>query len=220
MSLWRWPEAEAEFRRAFDLNPNDPAASGGLNEWLVCHGRIEEALVWARRKRELDPLGGSEEIGWTLFIDHRYDEALHQLRNDLEAKPDVGGTLWDLGAVLICNHQVEEAIPVLERAASVTQGSPGVIGMLIWAYAHGGRRADALRLLEELKKREQASYVPTAAFVFAYLGLGDNEQAFAWFERASQEHSSILKFIKVFPPFDGVRGDPRFQDLVRRVGLN
>jgi TolB-like protein/Flp pilus assembly protein TadD len=221
MSLWRWSEAEAEFRRAFDLNPNNPAASGGLNEWLSCHGRIEEALVWARRRRELDPLGASEEtIGWTLFFGHRYDEAIHEYRNELAAKPAAGGALLQLGIVLICNHQVEEAIPVLERAGSVTHGSPAVIGMLIWAYAHAGRRTDALRLLEELKKRRQAGYVPTAAFVFAYLGLGDNEQAFAWFERACQEHSSILKFIKVFPPFDSVRGDPRFQDLVRRVGLN
>jgi hypothetical protein len=84
----------------------------------------------------------------------------------------------------------------------------------------GNRDLPSLRLLEELKKRRQAGYVPTTAFVFAYLGLGDNDQAFAWFERACQEHSNILKYIKVFPPFDVVRGDPRFQDLVRRVGLN
>jgi serine/threonine-protein kinase len=147
-------------------------------------------------------------------------EAIHEIRNELAAKPDNGGVLWDLGVALICNHQVEEAIPVLERAGSVTQGSPGVIGMLIWAYAHAGRRAEAIRLLEELKKRERTGYVPTAAFVFANLGLGDNDQAFAWFERACQEHSNILKYIKVFPPFDVVRGDPRFQELVRRVGLN
>ncbi|KAA6457577.1 tetratricopeptide repeat protein [Acidobacteria bacterium AB60] len=220
MSLWRWSEAEAEFRRAFDLNPNDPAASDGLNEWLLCHGRIDEALVWARRRQELDPLGRSDEVGWTLFAAHRYDEAIHELRIDLAARPDDGGILWTLGVGLICNHEVDEAIPVLERAVSVTQGSPGVTGMLIWAYAHAGRRADALRLLEQLKKRQQTGYVPAAAFVSAYVGLGDKGEAFAWFERAYQEKSSIMKFLKVFPPYDSLRGDPRFQDLIRRVGLN
>jgi TolB-like protein/tetratricopeptide (TPR) repeat protein len=221
MGLWRWSEAEAEFRRALDLNPNDPAAIGGLSEWMLCHGRLEEALVWARRQRELDPIGSSGGIGWTLFFARRYDEAIHEFRSDLAVKPDVAPNLWPFGFALICNHQYEEAISVLERAASISDRSPGVIGALVWAYAHAGRRADALRLLEELKRRQQQTgYVPTAAFIYAYLGLGDNDQAFVWFERAYQEQSNILKFIKVFPPFDSVRGDPRFQDLVRRVGLN
>jgi TolB-like protein len=221
MGLWRWSEAEAEFRRALDLNPNDPWAIGGLSEWMLCHGRLEDALVWARRARELDPIGSSGGIGWTLFFARRYDEAIHEFRSDLAVKPDVAPELWPFGFALICNHQYEEAISVLERAASISDRSPGVIGALVWAYAHAGRRADALRLLEELKRRQQQTgYVPSAAFVYAYLGLGDNDQAFVWFERAYQEQSNILKFIKVFPPFDVVRGDPRFQDLVRQVGLN
>ena len=109
---------------------------------------------------------------------------------------------------------------MLEKAASVTDRSPGVISALVWAYAHTGRRADALRLLGELKKRQQTGYVPAGAFVNAYLGLGDNDEAFAWFERAYEEQSNILIYIKVSPWFDPLRGDPRFQDLVRRVGLN
>jgi pentatricopeptide repeat protein len=109
---------------------------------------------------------------------------------------------------------------VLERAASVTDRSPGVISALICAYAHAGRRPDALRLLSELKKRQQTGYVTPAAFVHAYLGLGDNDEAFAWLERAYEEQSTFLVYIKVFPVFDPLRADPRFQDLVRRVGLN
>lgn len=187
----------------------------------MCHGRTEEALVWARRQRELDPLGASGEIGWTLFTAHRYDEAIHEFRSELAVKPDDGGNLWNYGFALIFNHQYGEAISSLEKAASITDRSPGVISALVWAYVQAGRRADALRLLEELRNRQQQTgYVPSAAFINAYLGLGDNDQAFVWFERACQEHSNILKFIKVFPPFDPLRGDPRFQDLIRRVGLN
>jgi TolB-like protein/DNA-binding winged helix-turn-helix (wHTH) protein len=221
MSQWRWAEAEAEFKRALDLNPNNVDAHTGLADWLLCHEQVEEALAWARRGRELDPLGESgHSIAWILFTARRYDEAIHEFRNELAVKPDNANILWDLGWALIFNGQAREAIPVLEKAVSVANRSPGIISALIWAYSRDGRRADALRLLGELKKREQAGYVPAAAFVNAYLGLGDNDEAFVWFERAFKEQSNLLKFIKVFPPFDVVRSDPRFQDLVRRVGLN
>jgi TolB-like protein/DNA-binding winged helix-turn-helix (wHTH) protein/tetratricopeptide (TPR) repeat protein len=221
MSQWRWAEAEAEFRRALDLNPNDAAAHGGFSDWLLCHGRVEEALAWARRGRELDPLGNADiEITAILFYAHRYDEAIKESRNVLAVKPDDPSILWYFGWALIFNHQAEEAIPLLEKAAAVTDRSPGIICTLVWAYAHAGRRSDALRLVEELKERQQTGYVPAGAFLNAYLGLGDNDEAFVWFERARQEQSNVLKFIKVFPPFDPVRSDPRFQELIRRVGLN
>jgi TolB-like protein/DNA-binding winged helix-turn-helix (wHTH) protein/Tfp pilus assembly protein PilF len=218
---WKWGEAEAEYRRALDLSPNDAAAHDGFSDWLLCHGRVEEALAWARRARDLDPLGTSgHTIGWTLFNAHRYDEAIREFRNALAARPDDVVPLLPLGWALFYNHQAEEAIRVWEKAAAVTDRSPGVICTLIWAYARTGRRADALRLLAELKKRQQTGYIPAGAFVSAYLGLGDNDEAFAWLERAYQEQSNILIYIKVFPPFDPLRGDPRFQDLVRRVGLD
>ena len=218
---WKWAEAEAEYRRALDLNPNDAAAHDGYSDWLLCHGRTEEALAWARRARDLDPLGTSgHTIGWTLLNAHRYDEAIREFRDVLAVRPDDRLPLWPLGWALICNYQAEEAIPELEKAISVTDRSPGVISALISAYAHAGRRADALRLLEELKKRQQTGYVPAGAFVNAYLGLGNNDEAFAWFERAYEEQSNALIYIKVFPLFDPLRGDPRFQDLVRRVGLD
>jgi TolB-like protein/DNA-binding winged helix-turn-helix (wHTH) protein/tetratricopeptide (TPR) repeat protein len=221
MRQWKWAEAEVEYRRALDLNPNDAAAHVGLSDWLLCHGRTDEALAWARRARDLDPLGISgHTIGWTLFNAHRYDEAIREFRDVLVVRPDDRLPLMPLGWALICNHQAEEAIPELEKAVSVTDRSPGVISALIWAYAHAGRQADAFRLLEELKKREQTGYVPAGAVVHAYLGLGDKDEAFAWFERAYKEQSNILIYIKVFPPYDSLRGDPRFQDLVRRVGLN
>jgi TolB-like protein/DNA-binding winged helix-turn-helix (wHTH) protein/tetratricopeptide (TPR) repeat protein len=218
---WKWAEAEDEYRRALDLNPNDAAAHDGFSDWLLCHGRMEEALAWARRARDLDPLGpAGHTIGWTLFNAHRYDEAIREFRNALAARPDDVVPLLPLGWALFYNHQAEEAIRVWEKAAAVTDRSPAIIGNLIWAYARTGRRADALRLLGELKKRQQTGYIPAGAFVTAYLGLGDNDEAFAWLERAYQEQSNILIYIKVFPPYDSLRGDPRFQDLVRRVGLD
>lgn len=217
---WHWTEAETEFKRALELNPSNATAHNGLARWLVCHGRIEEALQWVRRGRELDPVAVSgTEVTWILFQSRRYDEAMQELRSVLAVRPDDSGALWFLGFVLIANRQAGDAIPYLEKALSVSGRSPGVIGVLIRAYAQAGRRADALRLLAELKKRKQAGYVPAAAFVNAYLGLGDNEEAFAWLEQGYKEHSNILQWLKVHPYFDPLRDDPRFKDLLRRVGL-
>ena len=213
-------DAAAEYQRALELNPSDGAAHLGLAHWFLSHGRIDEALAQANRARELDPLGVTgDDIGWILFCAHRYDEAIHELRSIAAVRPDDAGVLWYLGFALIANDQPAEAVPVLEKALAVSNRSPGVMGVLVRAYAHAGRRPDALRLLAELKARKQTGYVPAAAFVNAYLGLGDYDQAFAWLEQAYQEHSNILLFLKVHPYFDPLRNDPRFSDLVHRVGL-
>jgi pentatricopeptide repeat protein len=218
---WHWGDAQAEYKRALDLKPNDAAAHVGFAHWLLCQGRTQEALTWTERGRELDPIEVSgTSIGETLFFAHRYDEAIHELRSVLAVQGDSASALWYLGFSLIAKGQPEDAIPVLEKAVSITNRSSGVIGVLISAYAHAGRRKDALRLLDELKQRRQKGYVPAGAFVNAYLGMEDREQAFAWLEHAYQEQSNILQFLKVHPYFDPLRDDPRFKDLLHRVGLD
>jgi tetratricopeptide (TPR) repeat protein len=137
----------------------------------------------------------------------------------LAVNPNDVGALWFLGFVLSANNQSKDAIPPLEKALSLSNRSPGVMGVLIRAYAEDGRRPDALRLLAELKERKKKGYVPSAAFVNTYLGLDDNEQAFVWLEQAYKEQSNILQFLKVHPYFDPIRNDPRFVDLMHRVGL-
>lgn len=218
---WRWSDAEAEHKRALDLKPNDAAAHVGFAHWLLTQGRAEEAVTWTLRGRELDPLEVSgATIGETLFFARRYDEALRELRSELAVHGDSASALWYLGFVLIAKDQPEEAVPVLEKAVALTDRGPGAIGVLIRAYAHAGRRDDASRLLAELKSRRKTGYVPAGAFVNAYLGLGENDQAFVSLEDAYKEQSNILQFLKVHPYFDPIRGDPRFADLLRRVGLS
>ena len=217
---WQWKQAEAEVRRALELNPNSAAAHDGMAFWLTCQGRTDEALTWARRARELDPGRVPKALFWILFVSHRYPEALRELRSALALQPDDPDLLWNLGYNLIANGQPEEAIPPLEKAFAISSRSPGVTGVLIRAYAHAGRRPDALRLLAGLKQRQQFGYVPAGAFVNAYLGLGDTDQAFLALEQGYKEHSNILQFLKVHPHFDPIRNDPRFRDLVHRVGLD
>ena len=137
----------------------------------------------------------------------------------LAVRPDHINALWSLGFVYLGNRQPEAAVPVLEKAVLLSNRSSGMIGVLIRAYVQSGRRNDALRLLEELKRRRQKGYVPAAAFVNAYLGLGDNEQAFVWLEQAYNEKSNFLQWLKVHPFFDPLRNDSRFDDLLRRTNL-
>jgi tetratricopeptide (TPR) repeat protein len=174
-----------------------------------------------RHARELDPLAVSgADLAWDLLYARRYDEAVRELHSTLAVKADDAYALWILGFVLIANHHPQDAIPELEKGVSVSNRSPALVGLLANAYAQVGRRRDALRLLEELKRRKQTGYVPTAAFVFAYLGLGDEDQAFVWLEQGYQEQSNLLGTLKVLPLFDPIRNDPRFISLLHRIGLD
>lgn len=217
---WHWVEAEAEFRRAIALDPNAADAYSALADWMLCQGRIEEALQLENRARRMDPLAvyGSA-VAWMLFQSRHYDEAVQESRSVLAVKPNDAAVLWDLGFTLAAENQPQKAIPFLEKGLAISKGSPAITGVLIGAYARAGRRKDALRLLAELQKRRKSGYIPAAAFVNAYVGLGDNNQAFAWLNQACQEQSNILQFLKVHPWFDPLRHDPRFAALLRRVGL-
>ena len=218
---WRWSDAEAEYKWALQLRPNDAAAHLGFADWLLAEGRTDEAMEWSKRARELDPLAiNGTGLAWILFSARRYDEAIRELHAHLAVTPDDAIALWFLGFSLIGKGKPEDAIPPLERAVSLSDGSPGAIGVLARAYGHAGRRSDALRLIEELKRRRQKGYVPTGPFVHAYVGLADYDAAFVWFERAYEEKSNILQWIKVEPFPDVMRNDPRFASLIHRVGLD
>lgn len=219
---WNWSGSAGEFRRALELKPNNVPAIRGLAFWLVCEGRAEEGVAWDQRARELDPMnvGGLVSDGFLLFQARHYHEAIQILRDALAVEPDNAVAHWFMGYNLIAKGQSEQAIPELEKAVQLSDRSPAVIGVLIRAYAHAGRRADALRMLNELKRRSKTGYVPAGAFINAYLGLGDKEQAFFWLERGYQEKSGIMPLLKSHPHFDPIRSDPRFADLVHRVGLD
>lgn len=218
---FRWADAEAEYKEALALNPNDPDAHLGYADWLTCHGRLDEALAWARRARELDPLGGAGvSIGWVLFQARRYDESIRELRSYLAVRPDDVGAHLLLAFPMIANGQAAEAIPDLERAASMSRRGPGSLELLATANARAGHRAEALRLIEELKRGQRTGNVQATSFINPNLALGNYDEAFVWFERAYKQQEGILQWVKVHPFFDPVRGDPRFKDLQRRVGLD
>ena len=216
----QWGDAKTEYQRALELKPSDAAVNMAFAKWLATQGRMQEAIAWSQRGRVLDPLGAnSVESGWVQFCARRYDDAIRELRSVLAVHPDLAKAYWYLGFVLIAKGQPELAIVELEKTAAMTQRSPGSLEVLAAAYGYAGRRRDALRVLEELKRRRENGYVPAGAFVNPYLGLGDYENALAGYERAFKEQSPILQWVKVIPFADPLRSDPRYQDLLRRVGL-
>lgn len=218
---WRWSDAEAEYQRALQLKPNDAPAHLGFANWLLCQGRIDEALAWARRARELDPLGTTGiNIGWILFHARRYDEAIRELRSVLAIHPDSAFAHWYLSFALIGKGHPEQAVPECEKTVALMNRSPGSLELLATAYGYAGRRSDAVRILDEMTKLRERTFVPAGAFINPYLAVHDYNKVFWWFERAYTEQSGILQFLKVHPFFGPLRGDPRFQGLLQRVGLN
>jgi TolB-like protein/Tfp pilus assembly protein PilF len=218
---FQWADAEAEYKEALALSPNNSVAHVGYADWLASHGRMDEALAWARRARELDPLGNAgEEIGWILFQGRRYDDSIREMRSFLAVHPDDAFPHLSLAFPLIANGQAAQAIPDLENTASLMHRSPGALELLATAHARAGHRAEAVRLIDELKKSRETGYVQATSFINPNLALGNYDEAFVWFERAYQGQEGILQWLKVHPFFDPVRDDPRFRSLLHRVGLD
>jgi TolB-like protein/tetratricopeptide (TPR) repeat protein len=218
---WRWAEAEASFRRALELDPNDADGLTGLSDLLASLGRFDEAIALARRGRDLDPLTSlrSSHLGLVLYYARRYDDAVREMQSMLTVFPgDPTGT-WYLALSLTELNRSDEAAGALERTLAVSRVQ-GLLGTLANAYARSGRRADAERVLGDLQREADSRYVNPAVFVSAYVGLGDRDRAFAALERAYQERSNMIRILKVEPTLDPLRTDPRYADLMRRVGLN
>ena len=126
---------------------------------------------------------------------------------------------WMLGHTYAANKQFDEAVTAAEKAVELSERTPGALGILGLVYGLAGRRADATKILNELLELNQRRSVTPVALVNVYIGLGDMDQTFVWLEKAFQERSNYIAYLRVFPLLDPVRSDPRFADLVRRVGL-
>ena len=218
---WNWTPAEQYFKRAIELNQNYANAHNFYASFLISRGRIDDAIAASNRARELDPfsLSISAQRGFLLENARRYSEAIEQLLAVIRMDPNHYQAYWILGHTYAANGQHQEAITAAEKAVELSQRTPGALGILGLAYGLAGRKTEANQILNELLKLNESRYVTPAALVNVYIGLGDKDQAFAWLEKAYQEKSNYVTFLKVFPILDPIRSDPRFPDLVRRIGL-
>ncbi len=218
---WDWSLAEAEFKRAVELNPNYPTAHQFYADYLKAMGRFEEALAEMRFAQVLDPLSLSINtgLGHVLYLSRQYDLAIEQYQKTIRLDPTyVQARLW-FGRPYLQKGMYKEAIAELEQAVTLSGGSTISLAMLGHARASAGERNEVEKILEKLLERSKGQYVPSYWIAVLYVGLKDKEQALVWLERAFQDRSSWLVWINVEPRFDFLRSDSRFSSLVARMRL-
>jgi TolB-like protein/DNA-binding winged helix-turn-helix (wHTH) protein/Tfp pilus assembly protein PilF len=218
---WAWPDAERHYQRALELNPNYATAHHWYAEgYLMPVGRADEAIAEIRRAQELDPLSAviATDLGKELYFVHRYDEALVELKRALELDPNfVGAHNW-ISDTLLEKGMYEEAIAELEKTRPFKEERV-YIRQTAYLYARMGRRAKARAALAKSLQLSKGKQVSSGAVALIYAALGDKNESFQWLEKACTERSSFMTSLKYWSVFDSLRGDPRFSDLLRRVGL-
>jgi TolB-like protein/Flp pilus assembly protein TadD len=216
---WDFDSAGKEFRRAIELNPGYATA----HHWYAWHlsllGRYDEAIAEMRKAQNLDPLSliinaDSAEL---LLLAHSYDESIQQSRKTIELDPNFALAHNQLGQAYLQKRMHDEAVAELQKAVQLSDGSPTCLANLARAYVASGKTTEAVKLLGDLKKRSNPShsYAPEIAAIYESLGEGD--QAMNWLEKGYEERFNPGVLLR--PAFDPLRSDPRFDDLLRRIGL-
>jgi tetratricopeptide (TPR) repeat protein len=217
---WDFPSAEHEFLRAIQLNPNSVRAHAGYADFLMAMGHPDEAIAERRRDEEIDPLSTSAvgAVAWEFYWAGRYDECIGQVQKVLAASPNSFNGHLCLGLCLEQKHDFPRAIRELQTAVDLSNDRMW-LGFVAHARAVSGDKSGAREILVDLERQSQRTYVSPWLPAIVYPVLGDKDKAFFWLEKAYQGREHDLVFSKVWPMFDSLRSDPRYQDLMRRVGL-
>jgi tetratricopeptide (TPR) repeat protein len=219
---WDWSAAERGYRRAIELNRSYAVARVSYAIHLYAMQRFEEAVDQAKHAQQVDPVSPfiNTWAGAAYFLAGRTDEAMASLRRTLELEPGYSDASIILARSYVTLGQYHEAIAELDKAMTFGARGPFVLAAQAHAYARARRPNEALKLVDELKQcQAKLGITPTFAFIWAYAGLDDKEQAFAWLETAYEERRQRMVWLNVDAFLDPLRSDPRFHDLVRRVGL-
>jgi TolB-like protein/DNA-binding winged helix-turn-helix (wHTH) protein/Tfp pilus assembly protein PilF len=218
---WDWQAVEKEFRRALELNPNDAMAYHWYGEYLQEMGRNEEAFVQMRQAMVLDPLssGSASELGYIFYTARQYDQAIRAFQKALELEADNVNAHVGLGWVYDEKKMYREAIAELEKAVNLSNRHDLIVASLGKVLGDSGRKHEAKKLLEELEERSKHRYISPCLLALVHIGLGERDQAIASLEQGYTDRDQWMLYLKVDPHLDDLRSDPRFKDLVRRVGL-
>jgi serine/threonine-protein kinase len=221
---WDWAGGEREFKRALELNPHFAGAHQWYGGYLEMLGRREESLAERRQAFELDPLSVSInfELGIAYYYARDYDRAIQQFQKTLELDPNFPLVHWALPAAYEQKGMYDQAIVGFKKGVVLRGGTEWSFSMSGLGHVYGvsGKKAEALAVLDQLKQTSRQEYVPADSIALVYAGLGEKDQAFTWLEKAYDEHAFKMAWLKVDPQWDSLRSDPRFADLVRRVGLS
>ncbi|MEP7270662.1 MAG: protein kinase [Acidobacteriota bacterium] len=214
-----YPTAERKFRRAIELDADEPHAYEQYAQFLALMGRGNEALAAIDSARTLDPASAQikQTTGMIYYYQHRYDEALDAFKQAIGLDPNLAASHEWAGIVYEQKAMKLEAIEEYLRARRIAVDRPDYLGELKGAYVKGGWQGFWRRELEFLQTRAVSSYVPATQLAEAYIRLDDSRQTLVWLGRAVEERDGKVVAVKVDPAYEKLHGDPRFQELVRRV---
>jgi TolB-like protein/DNA-binding winged helix-turn-helix (wHTH) protein/Flp pilus assembly protein TadD len=216
---WDLDLAGKEFRRAIELNPGYATAHQWYAAHLIVLGGNGEAIEEMRKAESLDPLSLiiGADLADFLVIAHSYDESIRESRKTIEMDPNFALAHNQLGQAYLQKHMPDEAIAELQKAVQLSGSSPTCMANLARAYVASGKRSEAVTLLNDLKKRSNSSYSHASEIAVIYVALGDTDQAMSWLEKGYEERFNPSVLLR--PGFDPLRSDPRFEDLLHRIGL-
>ncbi|HEY3580491.1 MAG TPA: tetratricopeptide repeat protein [Pyrinomonadaceae bacterium] len=219
---WDWDRAETEreFQSAIKLKPAYAPAHQWYSSYLVAVERFDEAIAEAKRTEELEPLSfvASSHLGWIYYLSGHNDEAIEQCRKILELDPSSFPARRYLGLAYEAKGMYPEAISEFQTGVKLS-GSPLMLALLGHAYAVAGKKAEAQQVLNDLQQLPPQRYVSPYTVAAIYAGLGDQEQAFKWLDRAVEERDIWLMNLKVDPVFAKLRSQRRFTDTLARIRL-
>lgn len=218
---WDWPAATKHFDRALALNRLTVENHTYYPFYLTIGGRSAEAIEVARRALERNPVSASmsHNLAVQLVLSRQFDAAIEECRRTLDLDPSFALAYEVMAASLASKGMFREALPLTQKAAALSPGNMNSRALLGAVLANLGQRQEALQILEQLAASSKQRYVPAQSFAIVYTGLGDKDQAFAWLDKAYEERSNRLAYLKVEPTWDRLRSDPRFDALLRRIGL-
>ena len=218
---WDFVNAEKEFKRSIELNPNYATAHQWYSEYLQAMGRHDETLAGIKRAQELDPLSPiiNAVAGRIYYCARRYDEAIVELENILKTEQHFGPACAFLCEAYLKKGLYEKAILIAQEPVKFAPGTSVYLTILGNAYATSGKKSEAENVLAELKELSKRQYIQPSYLALLYSGLGDKDQALQWLEKAYEEHDDRLIFVITDPLIDNLRSDPRFDELTRRIGL-
>jgi TolB-like protein/Tfp pilus assembly protein PilF len=218
---WDWLVAEREIKRAIELNPNYSMTHLMYADYLRVMGRPDEAIAEIKRAQELEPLSlnANAVVGVHFYFARQYDQAIEQCQKTLDLNPNFAQAHLFLGWAYVQKARYEEAIAAAKKASSLSPSDLRTVSALGHAYAVSGQTSEAVNILDQLKELSRQRYISPHDMAIIYTGLGEKEQAFAWLDKAYADRSWPLPLLKFDPRFYSLRSDPRFADLVRRIGL-
>ena len=218
---WDWAGAEREFKRALELNPSDADIRHDYAHYLMAMGRTSESAAESDRAVQLDPIGSqlTSCLCWHRFAARQYDQSIEQATRFLHNQPKNRWAHTILGWDYEQKGQYPEAISEFQRAVELSRGDPFYLAALGHAFAMAGKTADAHEVLRKLNELSRQRYVSPFDVALIYIALGEKDHSFEWLQRAFIDRSSFLVYSKWEPRLDPLRSDPRFHDLVRRIGL-